>query len=243
MMPDKEEKFDALLYEVASRCDLEERIPGHRPEGLDETQQLEAVEAQLQEKIPPTLLKALDRCPHCRDVVQLSADALRGWKPQARAAQEESVDQSVTEADIQEQFRAVFGWLKDSIQFLHGTAKPRPLHADPVSVRSSSAALASVDAPCFSEFRTHLGGNLMRVQVERLPAGSLDIHIKVEKKAQGNTPKRATLLSQGRVVESVPLEDNRVHFKELAPARYVVKLTCGSSLVGSVDLVFMHDDV
>lgn len=242
MIPDKEEKFDALLYDVASRCDLKERIPGHRPEGLDETQQLEAVEAQLEEKIPPTLLKALDGCPHCRGVVEISAEALRGWEREAPAAQEESVGERVTEADIQEQFRAVFGWLEDSIQFLHGTAKPQPLQAKPVSVRSSSAALASVDAPCFSEFCVHLGGNLMRVQVERLPSVGLDIHIKVVKKARGNTPKRATLMNDGRVVESVPMEGGLVHFKELAPARYVVKLTCGSSLVGSVDLVFMHDD-
>jgi hypothetical protein len=243
-MPEKKDKFDELLFQAAAKCDLNDSIPQDESDGMEDLELLEALEARLKDGADSTITSSV-QCPYCEDLVDITAQALQEWRAErgntsvpASAAPETSSGEESEK--VTDRFKAVFGSFAQGLQFLCGTSLPQMMTLQPVSVRSSSAALASLDTPCFSEFQTNLGGNRLRVQIERLPSELLDIQVKVLKKQEGKKPVRATLYCRGKVVESVPFEGSVVYFKDLAPDKYKIELTTGALSVGSLDLVFMQ---
>lgn len=244
-MPEKKDKFDELLFQAAAKCDFNDSIPQGDSDGMEDLELLEAIEAGLKDGADSTMATSV-QCPHCKDLVDITTQALQEWRAErgntsisAGAAPETPSGEEPEKAT--DRFKAVFGSFAQGLQFLCGTSLPQMMTLQPVSVRSSSAALASLDTPCFSEFQTNLGGNRLRVQIERLPSELLDIQVKVLKKEAGKKPVRATLYCRGKVVESVPFEGAVVYFKDLAPDKYKIELTTGALSVGSLDLVFMQE--
>ncbi len=244
-MPEKKDKFDELLFQAAAKCDLNDSIPQDESDGMEDLELLEVIEARLKDGADSSIISSL-QCSHCRDLVDITTQALQEWGAERNNISTASNDAPEAPAGEESEkatgrFKAVFGSFAQGLQFLCGTSLPQIMTLQPVSVRSSSAALASsLDTPCFSEFQTNLGGNRLRVQIERLPSELLDIQVKVLKKEEGKKPVRATLYCRGKVVESVPFEGSVVYFKDLAPDKYKIELTTGALSVGTLDLVFMQ---
>lgn len=243
-MPEQKDKFEELLFQVASEFNLKEGIPSHEPDDLEELEMLEAVEAALRaqpgskDKPAPLPKESSDYV----EIIEMVSQAVREFEEERNGKPTAQKADPVLEEEesIGGRFKAVFGSFARGLQFLCGTTLPESVRMAPVCVRNSSQAVDAID-PCFSEFRTDLGGNLMRVQVERLPSGLLDIHIRTLRKAAAGKPSRAILSCGSKVLDSIPFEGSAVHFKDLSPKRYLVKLTDGSSLIGRLDLVFMSD--
>lgn len=243
-MPEQNEKFEELLFQFASECKLKEMLFSHEPDDLEESGMLEAIDVAAQAPPGSKGTSLPDKCVHCRAIVEIVSQAVQEFEEERDAeCKAENVDlvfEKKEAESIGDRFKAVFGSFARGLQFLCGTTMPEAVACTPLCVRSSSQAIEAVDQ-CFSEFRTNLGGNLMRVQVERLPSGLLDIHISTLKKAASGQPVRAILVCGSKVLDSVPFEGSSVHFKDLPPNRYLVKLTDGTSQIGHLDLVFMSD--
>jgi len=200
------------------------RLPEHAPDGLTDEELVEAI-GQVG-SLDADLVERLDRCAHCRTVVE------------AAAAGEEEVGFKDVASESSGRFRAVFMWAATRLQFVWGTSLPTVLAPAAGATRGRS----SPQADAYNEFEVTFENCTARIQVEQLPSQGLDLQVGVLSGTRPGEVWRASLWRGGKLVESVPLEGNMARFSGIQPISHVVRLARGSQVMGQIELDIVSED-
>lgn len=236
------DEFDAVLRAVAGLRTWPKPIPAHLEQGASDEDLLLLLSGRVHGKQADEMKNRVLSCPHCRDMYEILTEAL--------AEEQGAADEREAASEPGERLKAAFVWTKKSIRFISGTFTPVPLGLSLKPTRGSAGALEEARGAgdyegdyeeIFHEFEADLGRIHLRLQVERLPSGLIDLELEFLKGVRGEFPCRATLLNRGRVADSVPITSSRVRFGSLELTDYQVQISCGRQVLATLDLVVLPD--
>ena len=196
--------------------------PGHRADGPDDEELLDAIEAELAGR--PGLF--VGDCDHCASVVGAVAEAVAGWERGALDSVREAAGKFV---DV------VFRVTGDALSFLSGSVVPVAV-ASPVAVRSGQSAPVALQ-----EFDVPLEAGHLHVMLERLPSGGCQLEMEAADGARGRT-LRAVLRRGDKLLESAPFEKDRLRFSGLGTGAYRVEILEGPQVQASLRIRLLGSD-